>query len=178
MCAYLSYFLDVLPPDCSKYISSPMDLGTISDRVMEHHYTNKAAFISDVELVFSNCVVYNSDESLIGQYARSLQSSFRVMWNKTYTRAFSNKPAVNMAQLKREKEAVEEEKEKEEEVSDTDDIGNSGNGAAYDDEEEDMTAPGTVDNGSGSDEDASEMDEDDADEDGSDSDGSSDDSEY
>jgi hypothetical protein len=174
MCAY---FFDVLPPDCSKYISSPMDLGTISDRVMEHHYTNKAAFISDVELVFSNCVVYNSDESLIGQYARSLQSSFRVMWNKTYTRAFSNKPAVNMAQLKREKEAVEEEKE--EEVSDTDDIGNCGNGAADDEEEEeDMTAPGTVDNGSGSDEDASEMDEDDADEDGSDSDGSSDDSEY
>jgi len=157
-----------------------MDLGTVTSRVTDRQYSNKAAFISDVELVFSNCIAYNSDESLIGQYARSLQSAFHVSWNQVYAR-FNKKPQVNATELKREQDArsvATEDLCADGQGSESGDIGKPDSNDEEEEEETEMTAPAVHDgdggDGSSSDEDASEMDEDSDDSD----DASDDSSEY
>jgi hypothetical protein len=40
-------------------ITNPMDFGTIDKKLKHHEYLNMQNFLSDVELVFDNCLTYN-----------------------------------------------------------------------------------------------------------------------
>ena len=40
-----------------------MDLGTIAKKVSSHKYHNRREFLSDVELILENCILYNGKES-------------------------------------------------------------------------------------------------------------------
>ena len=46
-------------PDYYDIIKTPMDLGTIKQKLTNNEYLRCQDFISDVELVFSNCISYN-----------------------------------------------------------------------------------------------------------------------
>jgi hypothetical protein len=48
-------------PDYFDVISHPMDFGTIEKRLVSGYYKDVADFENDVELVFTNCLVYNSN---------------------------------------------------------------------------------------------------------------------
>lgn len=52
-------------------VKEPMDLGTIASRVASrsHYGTNHAEFARDVNLVWSNCKVYNLEGSEISLIA-------------------------------------------------------------------------------------------------------------
>ena len=54
-------------PGYSVTIKSPMDLGTILDKVDRGIYTSLDSFARDIELVFSNCIQYNS---LVSPYTK------------------------------------------------------------------------------------------------------------
>ncbi|KAI3634870.1 hypothetical protein MIR68_007251 [Amoeboaphelidium protococcarum] len=48
-------------PDYYDIIKQPMDLGTITKKVKQMVYISKAEFMADLELIWSNCLYYNSD---------------------------------------------------------------------------------------------------------------------
>ncbi|KAI3633853.1 hypothetical protein MIR68_008185 [Amoeboaphelidium protococcarum] len=48
-------------PDYYDIIKQPMDLGTITKKVKQMVYISKAEFVADLELIWSNCLYYNSD---------------------------------------------------------------------------------------------------------------------
>jgi len=46
-------------------IQNPMDFGTIKEKLSHHKYLNMQHFLQDVELVFSNCILYNGENSQV-----------------------------------------------------------------------------------------------------------------
>ena len=46
--------------DPSAVIKKPMDLGTVLKKVKGQQYKDKRSFAEDLELIWSNCLEYNS----------------------------------------------------------------------------------------------------------------------
>jgi hypothetical protein len=60
-------------PDYYEVVKRPMDLGTMASKLRDGFYTRRALFVSDLELIFSNCRFYNPDEtSAIREYCDEL----------------------------------------------------------------------------------------------------------
>lgn len=57
-------------PDYADIVKNPMDLGTMQRNVRAGKYRTKAAFARDLELIWSNCELYNSPVSF-GCWAKS-----------------------------------------------------------------------------------------------------------
>ena len=57
-------------------ISHPMDFGTIKENLNKHHYISMQGFLQDVELVFSNCLLYNGELSQVSQMCREIQEEY------------------------------------------------------------------------------------------------------
>ena len=53
-----------------------MDFGTIKENLSKHHYLSMQAFLQDVELVFSNCLLYNGELSQVSQMCREVQEEY------------------------------------------------------------------------------------------------------
>ena len=66
---YGVYFMDPVDPDrdgvpnYKKFIQTPMDLGTIMNRIYLDYYKNCQLFWNDLGLVFKNCRKFNVDET-------------------------------------------------------------------------------------------------------------------
>ncbi len=52
--------------DYPTIVTNPMDFQTIKTKLKEHKYQKIQDFMEDMELVFSNCRVYNRAESEVG----------------------------------------------------------------------------------------------------------------
>lgn len=63
-------------PDYFNVIKHPMDLGRIVTQLENNEYTKFEAFEKDVRLVFENAILYNGDNSDVGDMAKSLLSVF------------------------------------------------------------------------------------------------------
>jgi ankyrin repeat protein len=63
-------------PDYPELIKHPMDFGTIKERLATGCYKNRKEFIDDVELVFSNCILYNKETSEFGILAKRIRDEF------------------------------------------------------------------------------------------------------
>lgn len=57
-------------------ISNPMDFGTIKENLQHHKYLSMQHFLQDVELVFSNCILYNGEASQVSQMCREVQDEY------------------------------------------------------------------------------------------------------
>lgn len=64
-------------PKYFEYIQKPMDLGTIRKKIERNEYDNVASFIADVELVWSNAIVFNTKNSYMYLLVRYLQAKFK-----------------------------------------------------------------------------------------------------
>ena len=60
--------------DYPTIIKRPMDLGTIMKRLESGHYTSVLDVTADIDLVWSNAMAYNQDESYIYQVASDLKN--------------------------------------------------------------------------------------------------------
>ncbi|XP_061381382.1 bromodomain adjacent to zinc finger domain protein 2B isoform X9 [Danaus plexippus] len=67
-------------PQYRKVIKSPMDLSTIKRKLHESGYKCKEEFASDVRLIFSNCEVFNEDESPVGRAGHCMREFFERRW--------------------------------------------------------------------------------------------------
>lgn len=54
-------------PDYPNIVKNPMDFSTIKTKLKEHKYERIQEFMSDMELIFHNCRLFNGTESEIGQ---------------------------------------------------------------------------------------------------------------
>ncbi|KAH3760287.1 ankyrin repeat domain-containing protein 11/12 [Pelomyxa schiedti] len=80
---YAVVFLEPVDPikdnakDYFDKIKTPMDLGTVKKRLFELDvYHHQSEFLSDVQLIWSNAMTYNEEESDIYGYATALQESW------------------------------------------------------------------------------------------------------
>ncbi|XP_062294070.1 nuclear body protein SP140-like protein [Scomber scombrus] len=49
--------------DYTSLIKTPMWLGNVADKLQRNHYQSVGEFVSDVELIFTNCASYNKDNA-------------------------------------------------------------------------------------------------------------------
>ena len=70
-------------PDYLEIVKRPMDLGTVKKKLNNNFYSSTDKFLSDIELVFSNCKLYNPPESdvvsMCNQVLALYQSQIRVL---------------------------------------------------------------------------------------------------
>lgn len=67
-------------PDYFNVISDPMDLGTISSKLEDNIYFSAEEFAADVNLTFSNAMLYNPPGNFVHQYAKELDALFKKRW--------------------------------------------------------------------------------------------------
>ena len=53
---YVDFFADLSP-----VIKAPMDLGTMTKKLKSYQYKSKAEFVSDLNLIWANCLKYNAN---------------------------------------------------------------------------------------------------------------------
>lgn len=63
-------------PQYFDYIKDPMDLGTIEKKLMQNDYKSVRQLADDFDLVVSNCIVFNGEDSFISKMAISIAHSF------------------------------------------------------------------------------------------------------
>ncbi|XP_045457539.1 bromodomain adjacent to zinc finger domain protein 2B-like [Melitaea cinxia] len=67
-------------PQYKKVIKCPMDLSTIKKKIHDSVYKCKEEFASDVRLIFSNCEVFNEDDSPVGRAGHCMRQFFEERW--------------------------------------------------------------------------------------------------
>jgi len=84
-------------PDYLELIATPMDLGTIKEKLKTLQYPDVDSFVSDVRLVFSNSDKYNLSTSDVGQAGKNLEKYF----DKLFKENFSNTGKKSKVQRRR-----------------------------------------------------------------------------
>lgn len=69
-------------PEYNEIITTPMGLGTVSDKLEDGSYKSIDEWMSDIKLIWSNCYTYFADDTLVSQVARHLESMFEKYCNK------------------------------------------------------------------------------------------------
>lgn len=63
-------------PSYPEIVKHPMDLQTIDQRLKQNKYTSVTTFVSEFELIVTNCFTFNGLEHSVSQQAKKMQSSF------------------------------------------------------------------------------------------------------
>lgn len=63
-------------PTYLDYVKNPMDLGTMESKITNNVYKSATEFVSDMDLIVSNCELFNGKDSEISQMARNIRTSF------------------------------------------------------------------------------------------------------
>lgn len=66
-----------------------MDLGTMSKKLASHHYKTMEEFRTDMELIFSNCKIFNPPATYPVEQAVLLEILFRREWTKASEKKLS-----------------------------------------------------------------------------------------
>lgn len=114
-------------PDYPLVVKNPMDLSTVDQKLNNVEYDSVDDFVRDVNLIFSNCYLYNGRESPVSICASNLESAFNT--SLRYMPKENSKPAESPAPKeaqkktpaapKAKKEPVKKEEKKEPKISST-----------------------------------------------------------
>ena len=69
-------------------IKTPMDLGTIYNKLFFNVYGDPEEFKCDMQLIFNNCILYNGEYSELGVLATNLNHEFFTMYTKKVQNTF------------------------------------------------------------------------------------------
>jgi hypothetical protein len=72
-------------PTYKKIIKTPMDLATIKKKLDASMYKSREEFVDDVRLIFTNCEMFNEDDSPVGKAGRILRNHFETRWAELTT---------------------------------------------------------------------------------------------
>ncbi len=64
-------------PDYLNIIKTPMDFGTIKQKLATHSYQKAQEFLDDMALVFDNCNKFNGEESSVGRMCRTVREEYK-----------------------------------------------------------------------------------------------------
>ncbi|XP_077153731.1 bromodomain adjacent to zinc finger domain protein 2A isoform X2 [Ranitomeya variabilis] len=71
-----------LVPGYRKIIKNPMDFSTMRNKLLNGRYTSYQEFAEDAELVFSNCQLFNEDDSVVGKAGLVLKKFYESRWEE------------------------------------------------------------------------------------------------
>ncbi|CAK9294898.1 unnamed protein product [Gordionus sp. m RMFG-2023] len=71
-------------PQYKKCVKHPMDFSTIEENIKQNLYNNKTEFESDANLIFSNCRLFNEEDSTIGKACKNMNQLFTSLMLKTF----------------------------------------------------------------------------------------------
>lgn len=57
-----------------------MDLGTVKNKLQTNQYTKMQDFLSDVSLIFDNCILYNGEQSQVSLMTKVVKDEFRKLY--------------------------------------------------------------------------------------------------
>jgi len=63
-------------PDYPAVVRFPMDLSTVERKLNSVEYETVDDFVTDINLIFSNCYLYNGVEAPVSKSAKNLQTAF------------------------------------------------------------------------------------------------------
>ncbi|KAK8826641.1 hypothetical protein WA538_006100 [Blastocystis sp. DL] len=63
-------------PDYPIIIKQPMDLGTIDRRLKKEYYKTPAEYVTDMRLVYHNCMTYNAEGSELYEIGKQFMEEF------------------------------------------------------------------------------------------------------
>ena len=69
-------------PDYFEVVKEPIDFGTIKQRLNHNIYNAMSDFITDVKRCFSNCILYNGEDSPAGQKCMKVRDEFDRLFNQ------------------------------------------------------------------------------------------------
>ena len=64
-------------PDYHSIIKHPMDLGTVRERLENRYYESSTQCVSDIDLVFNNCLHYNNPEEDVAKMAKVIEAVYK-----------------------------------------------------------------------------------------------------
>ena len=72
-------------PTYKKVIKTPMDVATIKKKLdlppgNAAAYKSRDEYVEDVRLIFSNCEVFNEDNSPVGKAGHAMRNLFETRW--------------------------------------------------------------------------------------------------
>ncbi|XP_044588577.1 bromodomain adjacent to zinc finger domain protein 2B isoform X9 [Cotesia glomerata] len=67
-------------PTYKKIIKTPMDLSTIKKKLQDSNYKSRDEFCADVRQMFTNCEVFNEDDSPVGKAGHGMRTFFESRW--------------------------------------------------------------------------------------------------
>ena len=67
-------------PTYKKVVKHPMDLATIKKKLDSNGYKLRDEFVNDVSLIFSNCELFNEDDSPVGKAGHAMKRHFETRW--------------------------------------------------------------------------------------------------
>ena len=70
-------------PDYFEVIKKPMDLSKVKERLETESYVHVDDVRNDVSLVFNNAILYNGENSEVGQMAIKLSNIFKTAMSNT-----------------------------------------------------------------------------------------------
>lgn len=68
---------------CTQFVSNPMDLGTIKQKLRERRYSDPREFAAEVRLVWHNCRTYNQLGTPVRQWGDQLSDDWEKKWAET-----------------------------------------------------------------------------------------------
>ncbi|XP_056418390.1 bromodomain adjacent to zinc finger domain protein 2A isoform X2 [Hyla sarda] len=71
-----------LVPGYRKIIKNPMDFSTMRNKLLNGRYSSCKEFADDAELVFSNCQLFNEDDSEVGKAGLALKKFYESRWEE------------------------------------------------------------------------------------------------
>ncbi|CAL9733727.1 bromodomain-containing factor 1 [Monosporozyma servazzii] len=67
-------------PTYNDFVKTPMDLGTIQEKLSNWEYHSMEEFESDIRLVFKNCYAFNPDGTIVNMMGHRLEEVFNSKW--------------------------------------------------------------------------------------------------
>ncbi|EOY27853.1 DNA-binding bromodomain-containing protein, putative isoform 3 [Theobroma cacao] len=67
-------------PDYFSIVKNPMDLGTIKSKLVKNAYLGIEEFVADINLTFSNAMLYNPASNNVHKMAEEMNEFFEVRW--------------------------------------------------------------------------------------------------
>jgi len=99
--------------DYLKVVKNPMDLGTVGTKLANDQYSSIDAFFDDVNLIWTNCMLYNADGSEVFKMAAAMQAETAKLRSPVTPAATPAASAVSAPAPKRRKSAAPPEPQEE-----------------------------------------------------------------
>lgn len=88
-------------PDYSSLVATPMDFGTISNRLQAGKYRSPDQVLRDVELIWNNCLLYNGPDHAVTKDAFKSRASFEKQWTNQGLPLSTDPPVQQQQQQQR-----------------------------------------------------------------------------